>query len=273
MLALDDVSAHEARRSLEILVNDRAVAAIALDGKSMGRAVRIPLANAAARDGYLKLSFLYSGAATQDRCIDVRYVGDSLTIRPESAVEFEIGVAGAPDNRRHRRADAAERRHPAVGAAAAAGRYRRRAHARALVDARPAGGSRFHHGLEALPELVKRDDPRRWTRGLIVVGSLDRIASRLDAPVATVSAPAAADNTLAAARIGGVPVLLVADSGIGACRAAARQPLARGVARYVRPRRSVPSPRRKGRSIASASTSSAWCRRRRRCSAAPNSRS
>ncbi len=97
VLASDDVSAHDARRSLEILVNDRSVAALALDGKSTGRTVRIPLANAVARDGFLKLSFLYSGAATQDRCIDVRYVGDSLTVRPESAVEFEIGIAGAPN--------------------------------------------------------------------------------------------------------------------------------------------------------------------------------
>ncbi len=36
-------------------------------------------------------SFLYSGAATLDRCIDVRYVGDSLTIRPETAVEVDLG--------------------------------------------------------------------------------------------------------------------------------------------------------------------------------------
>src|SRR6187399_3162581 len=80
VLAYDDVSAHEARRSLEILVNDRSVSSIALDGKSTGRILRVPLAGATARDGFLKLSFQYSGAATQDRCIDVRYVGDSVTV-------------------------------------------------------------------------------------------------------------------------------------------------------------------------------------------------
>jgi hypothetical protein len=95
-LVFDDVSAHDARRSLEVLVNDRSVSAVALDGKSSARSVHVPLLGAVARDGFLKLSFLYSGAATQDRCIDVRYVGDSLTVRPESAVEFEIGVRGAP---------------------------------------------------------------------------------------------------------------------------------------------------------------------------------
>ena len=95
VLVIDDVSAHEARRSLEVLVNDRSAAAIALDGKSQARAVRIPLVKA--KDGFLKLSFLYSGAATQDRCIDVRYVGDSLTIRPETAIEIDIGAAGPLD--------------------------------------------------------------------------------------------------------------------------------------------------------------------------------
>ena len=85
VLALDDVSAHDARRNLEVQVNDRTVAAIVLDGKSRDRIIRIPLGKAKPKDGYLKLSFLYSGAATLDRCIDVRSVGDSLTVRPESA--------------------------------------------------------------------------------------------------------------------------------------------------------------------------------------------
>ncbi len=102
-MSLDDVSAHEAKRSLEILVNDRSAAAIALDGKSMGRQVRVPLRAPRAARGFLKLTFLYSGAATQDRCIDVRYVGDSLTVRPESAVEIEIGSRARSTSRPPRR--------------------------------------------------------------------------------------------------------------------------------------------------------------------------
>ena len=53
VLSYDDVSAHDARRSLEILVNDRSVASLPLDGKGIGRTVRIPLATAAAREGFL----------------------------------------------------------------------------------------------------------------------------------------------------------------------------------------------------------------------------
>jgi hypothetical protein len=211
VLTLDDVSAHEARRSLEILVNDRSVSSIALDGKSMERSVRIPLANTAAREGFLKLSFLYSGAATQDRCIDVRYVGDSLTVRPESAIEFEIGTTVAPNIT----ATAAlmpqkvaillsNPQLPATDIATAL----------TLARSLTATGRRvtFHHGLDALPELAKQEQPRKWTRGLIVVGALDKVSSRIDADVMMAAGSPAIDNTLAAVRIGGVPVLLVSDA-------------------------------------------------------------
>lgn len=214
VLVFDDVSAHDARRSLEVLVNDRSVSAIALDGKSTGRTVRVALANAVARDGFLKVSFLYSGAATQDRCIDVRYVGDSLTMRPESAVEFEIGVTGAPN------ITATAALMPQKVAILLSNPQLPPADiATALTLARSLTATgrvvTFHHGVESLPELVKREDRRRWTRGLIVVGAFDRLAGRIDAPVATVASAAGAapiDNTLAAARIGGVPILLVTDA-------------------------------------------------------------
>jgi Bacterial cellulose synthase subunit len=214
VLAFDDVSAHEARRSLEILVNDRSVSAVALDGKSTARTVRIPLANAVARDGFVKISFLYSGAATQDRCIDVRYVGDSLTVRPESAVEFEIGIAGIPNI-----TTTAALMPQKVAILLSNPELPPADIATALTLARSLTATgrtvTFHHGVEALPELVKREDRRRWTRGLIVVGAFGRLAGRIEAPVATVASAAAAvpvDTTLAAARIDGVPVLLVTDA-------------------------------------------------------------
>ncbi len=58
VLALDDVSAHEARRNLEVLVNDRTVSAIALDGRGSARKVRVALGKARPRDGFLKLSLV-----------------------------------------------------------------------------------------------------------------------------------------------------------------------------------------------------------------------
>jgi Bacterial cellulose synthase subunit len=213
VLTYDDVSAHDAKRSLEILVNDRSVASLALDGKSTGRTVHIPLAAARAHEGFLKLSFLYSGAATQDRCIDVRYVGDSLTVRPESAVEFEIGVTGVPNITATAalmpRDVAILLSNPALPPTDIAA---------ALTVARSLAATgkhvTFYHGVDTMPELVDRDDRRRWTRGLVVVGAFGRIAGRVDAPVVTqasATGTAAVSSNLAAARIGGVPVLLVSE--------------------------------------------------------------
>jgi cellulose synthase subunit len=213
VIVYDDVSAHDARRSLEILVNDRSVASLALDGKSTGRTVRVPLAAAAVRDGFLKLSFLYSGAATQDRCIDVRYVGDSMTVRPESEIGFKIGMTGAPNITATAALMPKEvailLSNPAPPAADIAA-------ALTLSRSLSATGRHvtFYHGMATMPELVDHDDKRRWTRGLVVVGAFGAIASRLDAPVATQASATGAgliDSTLAAVRIDGIPVLLVTD--------------------------------------------------------------
>ena len=176
VLVFDDVSAHEAKRSLEILVNDRSALAIVLDGKSMGRTVRVPLPRTKAKDGFLKLSFLYSGAATQDRCIDVRYVGDSLTVRPETAIEIDLGAANRLDvattaalmprnvtivlpNRRLTPSDIATAL-TVARALAASGRH---------VE--------FHHGYDGVQEPVNTGEQRRWARGLVVIGTLDEAAS------------------------------------------------------------------------------------------------
>jgi hypothetical protein len=210
VLALDDVSAHDAKRSLEILINDRVAAAIPLDGHQTGRTVRVPLAHAKPREGFLKLAFLYSGAATQDRCIDVRYVGDSLTIRPESALEIEVDFPGAPD----------------VGTTAAlmprdvAVVLPRRpltpqdvATALTLARSLTAAGRRvaFHHGFDTVRELIKQDDARRWARGVVLIGTLDEAVELLDAPLVTVAGTVPTFGTLAAVRIGGFPALLVSD--------------------------------------------------------------
>jgi hypothetical protein len=213
VIAYDDVSAHEARRSLEILVNERSVASLVLDGKSTGRTVRVPLATAVVREGFLKLSFLYSGAATQDRCIDVRYVGDSITIRSESAVEFDIGITGAPNITA---TAALMPKDVAILLSNPAPPPADIAAALTVARSLTATGRHvaFYHGVDTMPELVDHDDKRRWTRGLVVVGAFGRIAGRLDAPVvslASATGTTAFYSTLAAARIGGFPTLLVSD--------------------------------------------------------------
>jgi hypothetical protein len=213
VLVLDDVSAHDARRNLEVLVNDRTVVAILLDGKTRGRSVRIPLAKARPKDGYLKLSFLYSGAATLDRCIDVRYVGDSLTIRPETAIEVDLGSAGALDV-----ATTAALLPREVALVLPSRRLADAEIATALTVARAfiASGRRvtFHRGYDALPELAKRGESGRWTRGIVLIGTLAGAAEVIDAPVATLAGALSAFGTLAAVRIGGAPALLVSDGSV-----------------------------------------------------------
>lgn len=212
LLAYDDVSAHDARRSLEILVNDRSVSALALDGKGPTRTVRVPLASAVSRDGFLKITFLYSGAATQDRCIDVRYVGDSITVRPESAIEFEIGTTGVPNITA---TTALMPKDVSILLSNATPTPADIAAALSLSRSLAASGRHitFYHGVNSIPALVD-PDRRRWARGLVVVGAYSRIADRLDTPVATMASYRGSgdrNQAIATARIGGTPVLLVTD--------------------------------------------------------------
>lgn len=210
VLVLDDFSAHDARRNLEVQANDRTVAAIVLDGKSRDRTIRVPLGGIKPKNGYLKLSFLYSGAATLDRCIDIRYVGDSLTIRPETAVEVDIGPADKLDIAttaalmpRDVAVVLPERSVTATEIATAI------AIARALI----AGGRHvsFHRGYGELAELAKRDDAGRWRRGIVLIGPLTDAAGILDAPLAEVAGDLRNFGTLDAVRVAGTPALLVAD--------------------------------------------------------------
>ena len=209
ILTVDDISAHEARRSVEILINDRSAAAIALDGKGE-RIVRIPMPGAKAREGFIKLTFQYSGAATPDRCIDVRYVGDSLTIRPETALEIGIdfGTAG-PDV-----ATTAALLPRDVTIVVPARRLAAAEIATALTVARAlnATGRRtsFHYGHETLPFLAKPNE-QRWVRGVVVIGSYEDVSAHFESWPIKVAGAGPSFGTLASVKIGGAPVLVVAD--------------------------------------------------------------
>jgi hypothetical protein len=210
VLAVDDFSAHDARRSLEVQVNDRTVAALVLDGKGRDRTVRVPLGKIKPRDGYLKLSFIYSGAATLDRCIDVRYVGDSLTIRPETAVLIDAGPVGALD------VDTTASLMPREVAIFLPGRTiaaNEMATALAVGRALIASGRHvsFYHGYAALPGFAQRDEAGLWARGIVVVGPLTDAASIIDSPVAATAGDLKRFGALDAVRIGGLPALLISD--------------------------------------------------------------
>jgi hypothetical protein len=213
VLVIDDVSAHDARRNLEVQVNDRTATAIALDGNSRGRTIRVPLGKIKPKDGYLKLSFLYSGAATIDRCIDVRAVGDTLTIDPETGVDVAVDQAAILGV-----ATTAALMPRDVAVILPARRAAANEIATAITIARSLISSGrhvlFYRGYDALADLSQRDADGRWTRGIILVGPLADTVGVLDSPVAKIAGDPRSFGMLAAGRIGGLPVLVVSDTDV-----------------------------------------------------------
>jgi hypothetical protein len=211
VLVIDDVSAHDARRNLEVQVNDRVATSIALDGNSRNRIIRVPLGKTKPKDGYLKLSFLYSGAATLDRCIDVRAIGDTLTVDPETAVDIDVGQAGMLGV-----ATTAALMPREVAVVLPARRAVENEIATALTVARSliSSGRRvsFYRGYEALAELGKRGQDGRWARGIILVGPLADAVGVLDSPVARIAGDPRSFGMLSAVRIGGSPALVISDA-------------------------------------------------------------
>jgi hypothetical protein len=212
VLVIDDMSAYEARRNLQILVNDRDTTAVALDGKSQKRSIRVPLANTAAKDGFIKLSFVYSGAVTTDRCIDVRYVGDSVTVRPETGIELDIGSAKPLDVATTAALMPADM---AIVLPARALTPSDFASALAIGRSLITSGRHvtYYRGQETLAGLTRRDETGRWVRGIVLIGTLDDTTGvvAVDQPVATLADSSPILGRLGAVRIDGVPALLVAS--------------------------------------------------------------
>jgi hypothetical protein len=211
VLVLDDVSAYASKRSLEVLVNDRSALALPLDGSDEGRIVHVPLAGTKAENGFFKLDFVYSGAATRDRCIDERYVGDSLRVRPESELDVDVGMTNGLDV-----ATTAALMPRDVSIALPSRRLDPSDIASALVVARvlAASGRRssFLRGYAALPELDKLGEPPRWTHGLVIIGSPSEAGGVIDDPIMALARFQSVSSTVAAVRVSGMPALLVSDA-------------------------------------------------------------
>ncbi len=208
-LVLDDMTAHQAKRNVEVLLNGRSVAAIALDGKGDGRVVRVPLNDVKPRDGFYKLAFIYGGAATQDRCIDVRYVGDSLTVRPESALELQFD----PGSLRDVATIAALM--PRDVSVLLPGRHLTASEfATAITVGRSllAMGRKpsFHSGYSAPQEVVDAEGRRHWSRGVVVIGSPEEVTGSV-LPNLNTNAGGHSDE-IDAIRVSGYPALLVSDA-------------------------------------------------------------
>lgn len=200
-LVYDDLTAYKARRNLEVLVNDRTVAAVPLEGAGAGRTLHVPLPGAVPHDGFLKLTFLYSGAATADRCIDVRYVGDSLTIQPQTAVVITFDAARLHDVTT---IAALMPREVTVALPERALSAAELSAALTVARALKATGRHALFSSKSTQQDATRDAEGRiiWSHGTIMIG----------APITgAIPGAAAATGELSAIRVDGMPALLLSD--------------------------------------------------------------
>jgi cellulose synthase operon protein B len=211
VLVFDDFAAHDAKRNLIVQVNDRTVAAIALDANDNDRTLQVPLGGARPKDGYLKLDFFYSGAATPEHCIDVRYVGDSVTIRPQTTVDIDVGETGTLDV-----ATTAELMPRDVAVVLPSRRLTENEMATAITVGRALiqSGRRvaYYNGYNSVPDLAKRDGTGHWMHGIILVGPLADAEGVIDSPLATVAGDLGSFGLIDAVRIHGLPSLVIADA-------------------------------------------------------------
>ena len=98
-LKLNAGAAVAGRRHVQISAGGRILQALPLEGREAEQTVVLPLDPQLAKDGFLQVSLRYSGAFTQDRCVDQRVAGDFLTVLPESALEMEFGTEAYADVR------------------------------------------------------------------------------------------------------------------------------------------------------------------------------
>jgi len=112
------------------------------------------------------------------------YVGDSLTVRPEP-LSKSMSLKQSHSTFHHGRTHAARRRDriaqrrlaPSTSSPSYRGPH---------TDHDPAAASNFSRVMTRCPNSPKRNDTKRWTRGIVLI-ALRRSKPVLDAPVVTVA--------------------------------------------------------------------------------------
>jgi len=77
-------------RFLSVALADRVVKVASLEGSSGRMTVEVPVPEGAITGGFLKVTLGYSGAHSEQLCIDERASGDFVFIRPSSALELYV---------------------------------------------------------------------------------------------------------------------------------------------------------------------------------------
>ncbi len=83
-------AAFESRRSIQVEVDGSPVLTTALPNSTHAGTIDIPIDASSIREDYLRIGLRYSGAITEDRCVDERVSGAYLSFEPEGALVASI---------------------------------------------------------------------------------------------------------------------------------------------------------------------------------------
>ena len=87
-LSYEAATSFENQRSIEIFIGERSLLLKPLSGMHERDVLRIPLDRLDTASGFVRIAVRYGRVMSDDRCVDMRYAGDHLTILPETALEL-----------------------------------------------------------------------------------------------------------------------------------------------------------------------------------------
>ena len=96
-LPYNSSSAFGARRSVQVLINDRPVLSQALGPNASTGSIDVPVSADDVVNGFLRVTLQYGGAITDNICVDQRLAGDFITFAPTGGFAMRIDAARAGD--------------------------------------------------------------------------------------------------------------------------------------------------------------------------------
>jgi hypothetical protein len=89
-------AAFDSRRSVQLIVGGRALFVAPLGKDATSGVIDVPVPLGAIQDGYVRATLDYSGAISDNRCMDQREAGDSLLFAPEGGLSAAVDPGAPP---------------------------------------------------------------------------------------------------------------------------------------------------------------------------------
>ncbi len=93
-LAYESATSIDARRSVEVMIGERTLLLKPFNGTTERDSIKIPVNVSDVSNGFIKVTVRYGHAMQEDRCVDMRYAGDHLTILPETNLKISFDRNG-----------------------------------------------------------------------------------------------------------------------------------------------------------------------------------